>query len=164
MAATVNIRSAHGGSNGSPSTNSNVTSIRFKSADNDTADTSNPLVKPTSGTNYSYEKWLSLNVTVAPDNNLTNLRFHRTTGMPTGIDDYYGERTQAQGYEVPIGTVSSYATTAVPTTATVLTNNNGTFTGTGMYGPWIVLQWRIGTGASAGNQSAVTYRFTFDEA
>lgn len=164
MAAVLEVRSCHGGSAGSPASQSSVTAIRFKSADNDTADTSNPLVKPTSGTNYSYEKWIKLQVTTGPDNNLTNLRFHRSSGTPsTGITDFYGERTQAQNYEVPIGTLSSYATNAMVTSATVLTNNNGTFTGTGQYGPWIVLQWRISTSASAGTQTTVTYRFTFDE-
>ena len=164
MAATVAVQSCHGGSSGSPGSTTTVTSIRFKSADNDTADTSNPLVKPTSGTNYSYEKALKLTVTVAPDNNLTNLRFHRSSGTPsTGITDYYGEQTQATGYTVPVGTVSSIATTTVPTSATVLTNNNTTFTSTGQYGPWIYLQWRIGTTASAGTQTTLTYRWTFDE-
>lgn len=160
MVATIEIRSAHGGTSGTPGTNTAVTSVRFKSADNDTADTSNPLVKPTTGTNYSYEKALSLNVTAAPDNNLTNLRFHRTTSMPTGITDKYGESTS---YTVPVGTASSIATNNVPTSATVLTNSNGTFTGTGMYGPYIYIQWLISTSAVAGNQSSVTYRWTFDE-
>ncbi len=164
MAAVLEIRSAHGGSAGSPSSQSAVTAIRFKTADDDTANTSNPLVKPSAGTNYSYEKWIKLQVTSAPDNNLTNLRFHRASGSPsTGISDYYGERTQAQDYEVPIGTLSSYATTAMPTSATVLSGDNGTFTSTGQYGPWIVIQWRVSTSASAGTQNTLTYRFTFDE-
>jgi len=161
MAATVAVQTGHGGSTG---TWGNVTTVRFKSADNDTADTSNPLVKPTSGTNYSYEKAYRLNVTVAPDNNLTNLRFHRSAGTPsTGITDLYGERSQATGYATPIGTISTIATTTMPTSATVLTNDNGTFTGTGQYGPFIYIQWQIGTTAVAGTQSTLTYRWTFDE-
>lgn len=162
MAATVNIQSGH---STSPGTFANVSSVRFKAADNDTADTSNPLVKPTSGTNYSYEKVFKLNVTVAPDNNLTNLRFHRSAGSPsTGITEKYGERSIASAYVAPIGTVSTIATSAMVTSATVLTNDNGTFTGTGQYGPFIYVQWQIGTTASAGTQSTLTYRFTFDEA
>ena len=164
MPAVVEIRSAHGGTDGSPGSENAVTSVRFKSADNDTADTNNPLVRPSSGTNYSFEKWIRLYVTTAPDNNLTNLRFHRASGTPsTGISDYYGEVSQATGYKVPVGTLSSYATNPVPTTATTLTNDNGTFTGTGHYGPWIVLQWRVASNASPGTQNTLTYRFTFDE-
>jgi len=164
MAATVVIKSAHGGTDGAPAVENTVTSIRFKTADNDTADTNNPLVKPTSGTNYSFEKWLRLHVEVAPDNSLSNLRFHRSAGTPSqGISDYYGEVSQATGYKVPVGTESIYATTPVPTTATALTNDNGTFTGTGHYGPWIVLQWRIDSTAQPGTQNTLTYRFTFDE-
>ena len=55
MAATIEVRSAHGGSAGSPASQASVSTVRFKFADNDTADTSNPLVRPTSGNNYSYE-------------------------------------------------------------------------------------------------------------
>lgn len=164
MAAVIEVRAAHGGSAGSPASQAAVTTVRFKTADNDTADTTNPLVKPTSGTNYSYEKWFKLQVTTGPDNNLTNLRFHRSAGSPsTGISDFYGEVSQATGYSVPVGTNSTLATVAMPTSATVLTNDNGTFTGTGQYGPWLVVQWDIATTASAGTQTTLTYRWTFDE-
>lgn len=165
MAAVLEIRSLHGGSAGSPNGGLTTSSgtIRMKSADNDTADTNNPLVKPSSGTNYSYEKWLQLYATTGPSNVVNNIRFHRAAGSPsTGITDYYAERTQAQGYEVPVQT-NRYATTSMPTSATVLTNNNGDQTGTGHYGPFIVLQWAISTSAVAGTQSALTYRFTYDE-
>lgn len=162
MAATIAVQTGHGGSTG---TWGDVTTAQMKAADNDTADTSNPLVKPTSGTNYSYEKAFRVNVTVAPDNSLTNLRFHRSSGSPsTGITDYYGEQSQSTGYTAPVGTLSTIATTAMPTSATVLTNNNGTFTTTGQYGPFIYVQWRIGTSASSGTQNALTIRFTIDEA
>lgn len=164
MVATVNIQSGHGSS---PGTWSNVSSVRFKNADDDTANTSNPLVKPTSNFNYSYEKVFRLNVTAAPDNNLTNLRFHRSSGTPsTGITDFYGERSQATGYSAPTGgssTQSTIATTSMVTTATTLTNDNGTFSSTGMYGPYIYIQWRVGTTATAGTQNTLTYRWTFDE-
>lgn len=162
MAATIAVQAGHGGSTG---TWGDVTSVRFKSADNDTADTTNPLVKPTSGTNYSFEKAFRLNVSVAPDNSLSNLRFHRSSGTPsTGVTDYYGEQSQATGYTTPVGTLSTIAATPMPTSATVLTNNNGTFTGTGQYGPFIYVQWRLSTSISAGTQNALTLRWTFDEA
>lgn len=164
MAAVIEIRSAHGGTAGTPASQPAVTSVRFKAADNDDADTSNPLVKPTSGTNYSYEKWLKLQVTTAPDNSLTNLRFHRSSGTFTGISDFYGVYDT---YVPPVGTSSSVATNAVPTSATGLTTQSGgaiaTFTGTGQFGPYVVVQWRVSTSAVAGNQASVTYRFTFDE-
>lgn len=164
MAATIVIQSAHGGSAGSPGSNPTVTSMRMKSADNDTADTNNPLVKPTSGTNYSYEKWLRLFCSVAPSNVVNNFRFHRAAGSPsTGISDFYAERSQAEAYEVPVAT-NRYATVAVPTSATSLAKNNTDHsTAPAQYGAWIVLQWAIGTTAVAGTQSALTYRFTYDE-
>lgn len=164
MAAVIEIRSAHGLNAGNPATQAAVSSIRFKTADNDDADTSNPLVKPTSGTTYSYEKWLKLQVTQAPDNSLTNLRFHRSSGTFTGITDYYGF---SDAYQQPSGSQSGVAINAVPTSATAVTQQGGgtvaAFSTTGQFGPWVVVQWRVGTTAVAGNQASVTYRFTFDE-
>jgi hypothetical protein len=165
VAATVVVQVGHG-TTGSP-TWTTVTSVRFKSADNDTADTANPLVKPGSGgTNYSFEKWFRLNCTVAPSNVINNLRFHRSSGSPsTGISDYYGERNRTtEGFVTPVGTVSSYATDPVPTTATALTKNNVDHTTTGEIGPYIVIQWRIADNASAGTQATLTFRWTWDEA
>lgn len=164
MAATIVIQSAHAGSAGSPGSNATTTSMRMKAADNDTADTNNPLVKPTSGTNYSYEKWLRLWCSVAPSNVVNNFRFHRAAGSPsTGITDTYSERSQAEGYEVPVQT-NRYAVTAMPTSATSLAKNNTDHSAAAaQYGPWVVIQWAVGTTAVAGTQSALTYRFTYDE-
>jgi hypothetical protein len=165
MAATVVVQAGHG-TTGSP-TWTTVTSVRFKSADNDTADTNNPLVKPASGgTSYSFEKWFRLNCTVAPSNVINNLRFHRASGsLGTGITDYYGERNRTtEGFVTPVGTLSSYATTAVPTTATSLTKNNTDHTTTGEIGPYVVVQWRLDDTVQPGTQPTVTYRFTWDEA
>ena len=164
MAATIVIQSAHGGSAGSPGSTSTVTSARMKAADNDTADTNNPLVRPTSGLNYSYEKWLRLYCSVAPSNVVNNFRFHRASGSPsTGITDLYGERSIAEGYEVPVQT-NGYAATSMPTSATSLSKNATDFSAaTTQYGPWVVLQWSIGPTAVAGTQTALTYRFTYDE-
>jgi hypothetical protein len=165
MAATVVVQTAHG-TTGSP-TWGTVTSVRFKVADNDTADTANPLVKPSAGnTNYSMEKWFRLNITVAPSNVINNLRFHRSSGSPsTGVSNYYGERNRTtEGFVTPVSTLSSYATTAMPTMATSLTKNNTDHTTTGELGPYIVIQWRIADTASAGTQATLTYRWTYDEA
>lgn len=165
MPATVSVQTGHGVT-GSPSWTT-VTSVRFKTADNNTADTNNPLVKPgTGGTNFSMEKWFRLWCTVAPSNVINNLRFHRSSGTPSvGISDFYGERNRTtEGFVTPVTTSSSFATTPVPTVATSLTKNNVDHTTTGEIGPYIVIQWRIADTASAGTQATLTYRWTYDEA
>ena len=61
MAATVEIQEKNG-AGGTP-TNKASGTVRFKNADDATVDTANPLVKPPSGYDYSFEKWLIFNVT-----------------------------------------------------------------------------------------------------
>jgi hypothetical protein len=164
MAAQVKIESGHG----SPASWTEVSSVRFKMADDDLANTSAPLVKPTgSATTYSFEKAFRLNVTTGPSNSLTNLRFHRIGTMPTGITDAYGTRTIAQGYAAPVGSQSTIATGSVATSAGsgLLSVDNGPFSSgsTGQYGPFIYVQWAVSSSATAGTTTSVTYRWTFDE-
>jgi hypothetical protein len=162
MPATVSVQSGHGSAGGESW--SDVTNVRFKAADNDTDDANDPVIRPTSGSAYAYEKFFRLNVTVAPVTGMSNLRFHHASGtMTTGVNHRYGERSQAAGYATPVVTASTIATSTIPTTATVLANDNGTSTGTGMYGPYVVIQWFIGTTATSGPSTAVIYRWTWDE-
>lgn len=169
MAAQVRIESGH--VSGNSVVFSEVSSIRFKMADNDSLDNEYPLVKPTSGTTYSWEKVLRLNVTTGPSNSLNNLRFHRVSDMPGGITDVYGEveRVTPDVPPQPAGNaVSTKATKGLPRSAGsgVLEKNNGQFAAgaTGQYGPYIVLQWQVSQSATAGTTAPVTYRWTFDEA
>lgn len=164
MAAQVKIESGHG----NPATWTEVSAVRFKAADDDLANTANPLVKPTgSNITYSFEKVFRLNVTTGPSNSLNNLRFHRIGTLPTGIEDRYGTRTQAQGYQPPVVTESTIANQGVPQSASagLLAVDNGAFgaNATGMYGPYIYVQWRVSASATAGTTTSVTYRWTFDE-
>lgn len=173
MPATVQIQS--GRVNG---TFSNTSTVRFKNADNDTGDASDPLVKPAQGGSetYSFEKVFKLNVSAPPSNSLSNLRFHRvTTTMPTGVSDWCGARPPGSFVAPSAGTLGvQKCGTAVPTSATtmsVLFQTNGTHTdiaaNTAMpaqFGPFIYIQWRISSTASPGTTGSVTYRWTFDEA
>ena len=57
MAATMSVKELNGSGTGTPTT---ATNVRFKTADDATQDTNNPMVKPASGTNYSYKKTIYL--------------------------------------------------------------------------------------------------------
>lgn len=51
--------------------------VRFKNANDATVDANNPLVIPTSGQEYSYEKWLRLQITgTPPDDRIDALQFY----------------------------------------------------------------------------------------
>ena len=60
MAATMLIREKNGA--GETATDKTSGTVRFKNADNATVDTNNPLVVPTSNTEYSFRKVLRMNV------------------------------------------------------------------------------------------------------
>src|ERR1041385_8474829 len=103
MAATVLIREKN--TAGETATDKTSGTIRFKKADDATVDANNPLVKPAAGSERSYEKWLRLNVSVAPTGQITNPKFYTdgANGYGTGISLYV--RTTNPG---------SFSTPAIP--------------------------------------------------
>ena len=164
MVATVQIVEK----NGTAGTNTQKDSgtVRFKNADNATVDGNNVLVVPsgTGTTEYSYEKWLRLKVTVAPDTNISNLKFYTdgANGYGTGVLLY-------------AKAVATYATPAQPTATAGYTNafsytsgsalNLGTaaVTGTGEKGSHAVLLMTVASTASPGTLTAETGTFSYDE-
>lgn len=125
---------------------STITWLRFKAADNNTDDAVNPLVKPSTGTNYSYEKWLRINISVAPTTNVSNLRVLNSAASATGVTESYGFTTT---YATPVGTNSAVATTTLSTTP-IAWSNAGTATGTGQWGDDLVLQLDLSTSVAGG--------------
>lgn len=59
MAATIQLQERNGAT-GTPGTDKTSGTIRFKAADDANVDLSNPIVRPSPGTAYSYEKVLQL--------------------------------------------------------------------------------------------------------
>ena len=88
MAATVQIVEKNGA--GGTTTDKTSGTIRFKNADNSTVDTGNPMVKPGAGVDYSFEKWLRLNVTGGTYTEITNVKAYMdgANGLGTGITLY----------------------------------------------------------------------------
>lgn len=161
MVATVQIVEKNG--TAGTNTQKDGGTIRFKNADNATVDTNNPLVVPTSGTEYSYEKWTRLKVTVAPDTNISNLKFYTD-----GSNGWTGVGLHAKA-------VTAYATPALATATTGYTNaftytsgsaldlGTAAVTGTGEKGDHAVLIMTVGTSASAGVLTAETATYSYDE-
>ena len=84
MAATVLIEEMSAATTGVDKTSGTV---RFKSADENTVDTTNRLQVPAAGINYSYTKQLRFNITVAPSVDLQNLNAYSdgASGFGVGI-------------------------------------------------------------------------------
>ena len=90
MAANVVINEYNGPA---PGTKSNKTSgtIRFKNADNAAVDLNDPLVVPSSGQEYSFEKWLRLEIAGGAFTQISNLRAYSdgANGFGTGVKLWY---------------------------------------------------------------------------
>lgn len=176
MAATVLIREKNGA--GQTATDKTSSTIRFKKADDATVDLNNPLVVPTSLTEYSYEKWLRMHISAGTFTQVSNLRCYTdgSSGYGTGIKLWF----------LPI---AAYATPAIPSTsndppqhsATPFVNaftytsgspldmddlNTGPFDSTGVpkdIGNYLIAVMEVETGASQGVKTAESLTFSWDE-
>jgi hypothetical protein len=165
MVATVLIREKNGA--GETATDKTSGTIRFKNADNATVDANNPMVIPGSGSDFSYEKYLRLNVSVAPDTQIENLQAYSdgSNGFGTGVSGWYK-------------TVGSYTTPTEPANATGFTDlfsatsgspidmdatNTGPFSEIGDIGDYLVLMLEVASTAAQGALTAETVTFSYDE-
>lgn len=158
---------------GSGPTGASITNLRYKTADDSSGtDTTYPLVKPSSGTNYSYVAWVALYVSVAPTTNITNIKwFSDGGGFGTGLT-LKGIMTntyaQATGTAGTTGDLSSTVYTSgtdmfTYTTGSPLTVTSHATTGTGRYSYYVASQLAMSTSVSAGTLTAETFTFRFDE-
>lgn len=141
--------------------------IRFKTADNATVDTVAPMVVPSGSPNYSFEKWLQLNVTVAPATNITNLRAYSdgTNSFGTGVAL---SAKAVSAFVTPVlgTTLSGFTDFFTYTSASSLTtaaSSATTFTGTGAKGYFLVMVMQVSSTATQGALSAETLTWSFDE-
>lgn len=168
MAATVEIRSYHGAT---PDAGTDVAggSMRFKLADNDTADANNPVVIPAAGTNYSWIKQLKFYAATTPDNVINNLRFYTDgaigygtgIGLDVGSGSAYIDPTSFQdsGLVDWSGQDAEGFTSGAPYTITGSLSNPST----GAFGDYIRLQVNVDDTASQGTSSSETIYFSYDE-
>lgn len=162
MAATVQIIEKNG-AGGTP-TDKTSGQIRFKNADNATVDTANPMVKPGAGTDYSFEKWLRLNVTGGTYTEITNIKAYMdgANGLGTGVTLYakavasYATPAEATG-------TAGYTDAFTYTSGSPLSLGAGPYTSTGEKGDHLVMMMAVGTTASGGITSSETLTISYDE-
>lgn len=168
MAATISVKEVNGSGAGTPTT---VTAIRFCTADNYNPGTSYPLIKPSTGTNYSYVKWLYLNADTSPGTIINNIKFFTDgdigwTGITVygGISDTY---TQSTGTEGTTGTHDTALTTDISdyTSASPLdfTTDHIDNPATGKITRYLKLQADITNAAPGGVTASETLYFQYDE-
>ena len=155
MVATVKLQATN-----DPESWYDVTYLRFKTADNNTDDQNNPCVIPPSGTNYSYEKEVRVNVSVAPSVRLDNLTMELEAALDTGLSMYYG---WSATYFTPNAGLNLATNGPLTTTPVDWNNAADNFTGTGVWGDNCALQIRIVNTASPGAMTEQDFIITYDE-
>lgn len=162
MPATVQIIEKNG-AGGTP-TDKTGGSVRLKKADNSTVDLLNPLVKPASGSDWSFEKWLRLNVTGGTYSQISAIRAYTdgSSGLGTGVNLWARAVT---AYSTPVqGTASTgYANAFTYTSGAPLSLGAGPFTGTGERGDHLVLLAEVQAAAAGGLTPSETITFAWDE-
>jgi hypothetical protein len=164
MPATVELR-CFTGTNAATESGA-ITGIDFISADNATNSlanrTANPITIPDSGTNYSFEKWLKLRITVAPANSISNIKFWTDGSFAAGTGVKYG--TTATG-ATPVQTASVVAINdaTAATSAAKATWDSGTYSAIGLISNYLVLQLNVSSTATQGNWPQETFYYSYDE-
>jgi len=142
--------------------------VRFKMADDQTANTSNRMEVPSSGTNYSFTKQLRMYVATAPSVDLQTLAAYTdgANGFGTGV---------TCEYDTLLGTsFAANATTDIAGTdiftrgaATVIDMDTGLasteFLGTGFKGLILRSQLLVADTAGAGTLDSETITFSYSE-
>lgn len=162
MAATVQIVEKNG-AGGTPTDKTSGT-IRFKNADNATVDTSNPLVKPPSGTEYSWEKWLRMNVTGGTYTEITNVHAYSdgSSGLGTGIG-LYAKAVASYATPAEATSTAGYTNFFTYTSGSSLSLGAGPFSSTGEKGDHCVMMMTVDNTASGGVTPSEALTMAWDE-
>jgi hypothetical protein len=174
VAATTAVYQYWGGSPGTRDlTNSESGNLRYKTSDDfDGQDTTNPLVKPSTGTNYSYVAWVGLHVSSAPTGSITNIKWYTDGGgFGTGLTlkgimtNTYVEADGTPGLSGDLSaTVYTSGTDMFTyTSASPLSVTSNATTGTGRYSYYVASQLALSTSVSAGTLTAETFTWRWDE-
>ena len=162
MAATVQI----GEKNGAGGTFTDKTSgtIRFKNADDANVDLNNPMVKPPSGSDWSFEKWLRFKVTGGTYSQITNVKAYSdgANGFGTGIS-LYAKAVTSFATPAEGTSATGYSSFFDYTSGSPLTLGAGPFTSTGEKADHLVMLMEVASTASGGLLSAETLTVAWDE-
>ena len=162
MAATVQIVEKN--TAGGTTTDKTGGTVRFKKADNSTVDLVNPLVKPSSGSDWSFQKWLRLNVTGGTYTQITNIRAYMdgSSGLGTGVN-LWGKATASYATPAQETASTGYANMFTYTSGSPLSLGGGPFTSTGEKGDHLQMALEVTDAASGGLTPSETLTIAWDE-
>lgn len=193
MAAVFNVFFDFGGTENTPGTEQNVDAlgpptIRFKTADDATIDTNNPIQKPSAGTKYSYWKHMYLKCATAPSTKCDNIKFYTDgSGFGTGITLKVGDETPTKnsspssaGYDPATGTpgdtgdvmtghtdvtasTDAFSFTSASPKSVSISETDSLINAIGETTDYLIFQAEVGTTATAGDKADETLVWRFDE-
>jgi len=136
-------------------------------ADDQSARVSNPISIPSSGCAYSYEKWISACVSVAPDNNVSNFQVWGSPpgqAFPAGTCWLVGTAPYGSG-STPTDTSSSIATSSLAdaTSGAKYTWDSASYAAAGSMTRYLVMQLQVEASASPGDWGPCDLNYSFDE-
>lgn len=162
MAATVTIveKTGAGGTN----TDKTSGTVRFKNADNATVDLNNPMVKPGSGSDFSFEKWLRMNVTGGTYSQITNVKLYSdgANGLGTGVL-IWAKAVTTFATPAEATATTGYTNLFSYTSGAALSLGAGPYTSTGEKGDHAVLMAEVQSTASGGLTATETITMAWDE-
>lgn len=167
MSAVIQI---HEMSSLTAGTNKTAGTVRFKDADNATVDSSNVLVVPPTGINYSFTKKIRAFMSTAPNTQISSFRWYSdgSSGYGTGIGVQAKNlgTTWGANYKTAMSGGTNYFSLVVGAPM------NGSVTHTGPYlpaaqgtyiGDLIELQMSVADTATPGTKPAESLTLAFDE-
>jgi hypothetical protein len=162
MPATVQIVEKNGA--GGTTTDKTSGTVRFKNADNSTVDLVNPMVKPPSGSDFSFEKWLRLNVTGGTYSQITNIKAYMdgANGFGTGVL-LWAKAVASYATPAEATATTGYTNAFTYTSGAALSLGAGPFTSTGEKGDHLVMMMEVQSTASGGLTPTETLTMAWDE-
>lgn len=165
MVATVVIYEKNGA--GETPTNKTSLEIRYKSADDALVNNDDPMVIPAAGSNFSFDKWIRLSITIVPDNQIENLLAYTdgANGFGTGVFAWFKTVAAFVTPTAP-GSAGGYsdlfsATIGSPIDMDAL--NTGPFTTAVDIGDYLQTMLQVDSTAGQGTLPNETLTFSYDE-
>lgn len=123
-----------------------------------------PIRVPSSGTNYSYTKWVRLRAKNAPSAQLYNFKVWGPNAVPeTGVTMYW---KAVSAYETPTTPTSTAGfarqDTNYTSSGSALTIS-GTLTASGEYSDYLVMMYTCSTSATQGTVTQINLNYSYDE-
>ena len=162
MAATVQLIEKNGA--GGTATDKTGGTVRFKTADNSTVDLVAPIAKPAAGSNWSFQKWLRMNITGGTYTSISNVKAYTdgSSGLGAGIN-LWAKATAAYATPALETASTGYANAFTYTSGAALTLGAGPFSGTGEKADHLVLALEVTSAASGGLTVSETLTLAWDE-